>query len=188
MLKWENADLVTAYATENLKLPAELEKSAYVLFRDTDSGKEFAGLYNPDFKDEDYADGIVAVPLRSTLIDIRTILQGTIVWNVIGSTGDYYFGPLIPNGQNVWENHPVWINIWSSLTGGAPLLCYVENGNQHSASLVGGHMQFTDPNNENTPPGTGIYIIPICNSHNSWHNTGAMRVNANVQAMYLMYR
>ena len=73
---------------QNLVLPKEIEKKALVLYHENSDGLSFAGLYNPDVPDEDYKDGIVAVPFRSTFLRVDTFPATTKVWNVQKSSDD----------------------------------------------------------------------------------------------------
>jgi len=100
-------------AGKHLFLSDDLQKEAWVLYRETENGLIFTDFYNPEFSDEQYADDIVAVPLTSTFLNIVFLRNGTAVWNVIGSSGDIYYGPLDPrdvNNKNQWKHNGNWSN------------------------------------------------------------------------------
>ena len=164
-----------------LALSDELEKSCKVLYKITnDNIYEFAGIYDPEIPDEDYPDGMIALSVRSVLHGVERITAGTNVLNVIGSTGDTWYG----------KSNPNWINVWTTvLTENGyphPIQCYVRGGPNCNARMCGGHMVLA--NNSPTPAhGTNgtVFIIPICNAHNNYRNRQVMTVTADVWAVVL---
>ena len=165
-------------AGKGLQLSENLLKDAWVLYKETDSGLVFSELYNPEFSDEEYADGIVAVPLTSTFMAIDFILNGTPIWNVIGSTGDSYYGPLDPNHLQPinWRHSGNWSQVWAELTGEIMMCSVTGQVDCTPTQMVGGHMQLTDPQGQATPVGIDVHIIPICVAHNNASVTGMMTV------------
>lgn len=164
-------------AAENtLKLREELRTDAWVLYKETDSGLVFTELYNSDFPDEAYTDGIVAVPLTSSYISMDFLKNGTAVWNVIGSSGDGYSGPLNPNAGQ-WRSSHNWSEIWSNLTNEIMMCCVTGQVFCNHSQMCGGHMQLTDPQGQDTPVGTVVHIIPICSAHNNSSVTGQLVVS-----------
>lgn len=163
-------------------LTAEQEETCKVIYKNTkDDLYEFVGFYDPDTPDKDYPDGLIALSVKSVLRDVQYIDQNTGVWNVIGSSGDSWYGNTHPNWIQIWENelharnHP------------HVRKCYVENsaGINCNTHLCGGHMVLTN----NTSPAYGsdntVYIIPICNAHNNRNNTKRMVVSEGVWALVL---
>lgn len=165
---------------ESLKLTEEQTKNCKVLYKKTDDNKyKFAGFYNPEIADENYEEGLIAVPLRSCSGGTVLLKKGTSVWNVVGSTGDYWKGKKCRD----------WIKVWmENCNGGkAPAeKCYVKGsgGSSCNDNTVGGHVITT-----NVQPQYGdnekVYIIPICKTHNYYRNTNVMTVSKDVQALIL---
>ncbi len=165
----------------NLALTAEQEENCKVLYKNIkDNLYEFAGFYNPEIPDEEYPDGLIAIPVRSVLKDVCRLKKGTKVWNVIGSTGDPW------NGK-----HANWIMIWESelrKKGIFPVIkCYVAgSANIRCNNIIyGGHIVLT--NNTSPPVGSNntVYIVPICNAHNNRTNTNQMNISEDVWALLL---
>ncbi|MDE5991719.1 MAG: hypothetical protein K2G87_01575 [Oscillospiraceae bacterium] len=165
-----------------LNLTAEQEENCRVLYKHVkDDLYEFAGLHDPEKNDADYPDGMLALPVRSVYGGVRYIPAGTGVWNVVRSSGDTWNGSSSAN----------WIEIWETemKNAGHPHTrkCYVAGsaGKMCNSDLYGGHMVDT-PNTSPAPGSDGVvFIIPICNSHNNWHNTNQMTVSENVWALVL---
>ncbi|MCI1209183.1 MAG: hypothetical protein LKF96_07060 [Treponema sp.] len=166
---------------KNLTLTDGQEQTCKVLYRKTNTERyEFAGFYNPALPDEAYPDGLIALPLRSTYRGPSTFELGTSVWNVEGSTGDYWDGKICSN----------WIAVWQTVCPGQAKICYVadssnSNGKTEcSGKIVGGHMIITKDQPQPGDDGK-VFIIPICNSHNNYHNTVEMHLCAKVTAVAL---
>lgn len=159
-----------------LNLTAEQEKNCRVLYKHVkDNLYEFAGFYDPEKKDADYPDGMLALPVGSVYGGNCILYAGTSVWNVVGSSGD----PMI-EGKS-------WIDLWVSKTGGQKK-CYVRGsaGGPCNKIIYGGHVVCQE---HNTSPRHGsngvVYIIPICNKHNNKSNTAKMIISENVAAVVL---
>ena len=159
-----------------------IEDKWNVLYRKIEEGKyEFVGLHDPEIPDEDYPDGLYAINFTSVFSKTVPLAKGTHVWNVEGSTGDTW------NGKKCND----WIGVWKSKVPGGTVKCYVKEspgsqGNVISCNtpIVGGHMIKT-----NVQPVHGdddkVYILPICNAHNNYHNKNMMTVCENVTAVLL---
>lgn len=152
---------------QNMQMPDEVG-GALVLYKEHDDRYTFVGLHNPDIPDEEYCDGIVAMPLRSVYQNMEFLQQGTEVWNVMGSSRD-----ILRNANNitnpVWRG--VWRDVWEQCTGYTNGKCCVSGGKVTTCSntIYGGHMQRKDPKGCKAQTGDTVYIIPICQSHNnSW--------------------
>lgn len=159
-----------------LNLTAEQEENCCVLYKHVkDDLYEFAGFYDPEKKDTDYPDGMLALPVRSVYSHNDTLYAGTKVWNVIGSTGDPKVG-----GKS-------WIKLWMEKTHGQKK-CYVKDSANIgcNGNIYGGHMVL---NRNNVHPKYGangvVYIIPICNAHNNTNNVAEMILSEDVEAVVL---
>lgn len=168
---------------DKLNLTAEQEEKCLLLYREKENGiYEFEGFYNPDIEDEDYPDGIIALRLRSVYGGTHTFNQGDSVWNVEGSSHDYWNGEECKNWLAVWHGY---------FPTESKDKCYVEgspagrdNHPQCVRDYVGGHMIRSDKQ-----PGYGddgkVYIIPICRTHNHYRNKREMTVSESVSALVL---
>lgn len=191
MLKRIDIPMITG--TKKLFLPKEHEKSALVLYRESDDGLVFAGFYDPNVPDEDYLDGIVAVPLRSTFIEVKKFSEREPFYNVKKSSSDKIFVD-----EKKIKNVCTWIEIWRTVTKrelGAtpPEKCYVnfpwkceEDKICKSKDLVGGHMRFGKSAELDT--GAEVYLFPICRSHNIYTNTKKMLLTSDVEAIVMQYK
>ncbi len=154
-----------------------------VLYKENDDGLyEFQGMYNPDIPDEEYPDGMAAFSFRSVYVGTETLKANTSVWNVIGSTGDYWDGKVCSN----------WLGVWNTKTGNnlksETGTCFVKgsvktnNTNNCNGISVGGHIV---KDGKKVKPGKddSIYIIPICQSHNFYTNKAEMKVSEDVPAV-----
>ena len=191
-------DLPITESARGLIIPEHLQKDAYVLYRETKDGLIFENLYNSDFADERYADDIVAIPLTSTFLRTTTVNGGINLWNVVGSRGDQYFGPLDPNDVNnkdKWKDSSSWINVWSSLFPDEEVGCYFGDNDRtkHNKIYYGGHMINADPKGKKTEDKKEVFIIPICNAHNNSSVTWPLVVTpstgrVDVDAIVVKYR
>ncbi len=149
---------------QGLKLPEDIEKNALGLYRETEDKYTFVGLYDPDIPDNEYEDGIAAIPLKSIYRQPVFLPNGTALWNVLGSSGDHLKDP------DTDEKYDPWIGAWIHLSGhGDKAQCYVTGGISSAchSKLVGGHMQATDPKGKKLESGKTVYILPICARHNN---------------------
>lgn len=192
MLKRIDIPIITG--TKKLFLPKEHEKSALVLYRESDDGLVFAGFYDPNVPDEDYLDGIVAVPLRSTFIEVKKFSEREPFYNVVGSSKDKIF----VDGK-IKQSVKSWMEIWRTVTkralGVTPTeKCYVnyswsseeEKKICVSTDLVGGHMMFGQSAELN--PGDTVFLFPICRGHNSHFNKKEMMLTSDVYAIEMLYK
>lgn len=191
MLKRIDIPMITG--TKKLFLPKEHEKSALVLYHESDDGLIFAGFYDPNVPDEDYRDGIVAVPLKSTFIKVKKFSERESFYNVKKSSNDKIF----VDGKKI-KDVGTWIEIWRTVTKrelGAtpPEKCYVnfpwkceEDKICKSKDLVGGHMRFDESAELDT--GAEVYLFPICRSHNTPTNTKEMLLTSDVEAIVMKYK
>ncbi len=147
--------------------------------KNKDGRYEFAGFYNEN-EDMEYQLGdTVAVPMTSRYIGLDTLVKGTLVENVHGSSTDY-----CPE-RNGSES---WIGFWMRKTGiqRAKLRCVIcrnwANCPHRKEVIVGAHVVTT--NHNVTPRGDeSLYIIPICNSANNSANIAVMQLQENVPAI-----
>lgn len=165
-----------------LTLTAEQEENCRVLYKHIkDDLYEFAGFYDPEKKDQEYPDGMLELPVRSVLNRVEMVRKGESVWNVVNSTGDPWYQNERPNWIEIWENE-LEANNHPHIKK-----CYVKDsaGITCNTRICGGHMVLTS----NTSPTVGsddtVYIIPICNAHNNWHNKNQMTVSEDVWALVL---
>lgn len=163
-----------------MTLTAEQKNVCKVLYKNIeDDLYEFAGLYDPEIPDEDYPDGIIALPIQSVVDDTEFLNQNTSVWNVCGSTGDP-----CPNSLSWYQ---LWENTLKEKGHPHEKKCYVAGsaGIQCNSSIIGGHMVLTN----NIRPAGGsdgiVYIIPICSRHNHYANTAEMHLCCDVWALKL---
>lgn len=189
MLK--SLDIPMTAAGQNLILPKEIEKAAYVLYRETDEGLVFVGLYDPDVPDEDYCDGVYKIPFRSTYVKTEPLHENiTTLYNVKGSSSDKTF---VIGGET--HNVHSWIGIWEQLMvslGLTPTVrkCYVKKQGDDDpcntgTRIVGGHMT-TEPSGE-IRTRDDVYLVPICQTHNNVNNTDAMEITEDVNAIVMQY-
>ncbi len=171
---------------QHLVLPEDVEKNALVLYRENSSNLTFAGLYNPNVPDENYKDGIVAVPLRSTFLRIHSFLGGENIWNVQGSSDDNVY--VDTTGVLGGVTDISWVGIWRIVTGNIfASRCYVHGpGTNVNTNIVGGHMMLTP--SSVLPVGADVYLLPICKTHNHYTNTGVMTVDSAVNAVVMKYK
>jgi hypothetical protein len=112
----------------------------------------FRGLYGQvsDFGPDD-----VVHTIESVLAGTAKFATGQAFANVIGSSGD----PKI-DGQT-------WVGLWAAEFGVYPGICtsYDFNGFDCSNYIVGGHI-IPGKQAERMPPGSTVYIMPICQKHN----------------------
>ena len=191
MLK--SLDLPITAAGQNLILPREIEKSAYVLYRETADGLIYAGLYDPDISDEDYLDGIYKIPLRSTYLRTAMLDRNSVVYNVHGSSDDTSF---VVNG--VKYNWVSWVGVWQYVMNQLNLTpndrkCYVRSESEPDApcpaiegNIVGGHLTFNPNGIVNVQ--NEVYLLPICKHHNYYRNIFPMRPTCAVYAIVMMYK
>lgn len=167
---------------EKLKLTSEQEKNCKVLYRKIDGNLyEFEGLYNPDIADEEYPDGLIALPLRSVDGGAHTFNVGDSVWNVKNSTGDFWEGEVCHNWLAVWKEHFTTENSQKCYVAGSVR----PNGKSYcNGSYVGGHMIATETQPKKGDDGK-VYIIPICSAHNNYMNNAQMRISAQVSGLVL---
>lgn len=154
-----------------------------ILYKKNENGLyEFAGLYDPDISDEEYPDGMAAFSFRSVYVGTETLCKDSSVWNVENSTGDIWNGVKNPN----------WLEVWNTVTNNHirsdDKTCYVEgsvksNGkNNCDGCTLGGHMARSSAT-VNPSDDDYIYIIPICKSHNNYHNKAEMKIHSDVVAV-----
>lgn len=179
---------------KKLFLPKEHEKSALVLYHESDDGLVFAGFYDPDVPDEDYRDGVVAIPLRSTFINVTPFSEGTPFYNVVKSSNDKTFVDG-KTKKSVGSWREVWRTIIQRELGVTPTeKCYVnyswsseeEKKICSSTDLVGGHMMFGK--SAELEPGNTVYLFPICRGHNSHFNKKEMMLTSDVYAIEMLYK
>lgn len=186
MLKWL---MLSEKKDQEMTLPRECDRFAYVLYRECDDGMVFAGLYDPDVPDKDYCDGIVAVPLKSTFVGIKDFKAGDSIYNVQGSKDDKIF--VDKDGK---PESATWIQVWRDITKRecdyTPAeKCYVRFEGADtckSKDLVGGHMMEGESGVPNK--GDTVYILPICKGHNFFLNKDEMKISFDVKAIEMKYK
>lgn len=163
----------------------ELKQMNLILYKkEKDNLYKVEGVYDPDIPDEEYPDGMIAVPLESVAGKMEMLKAGTSVWNVIGSKND----PKV-NGKSwikLWEDEVIKQMHIQPNTG----ICYVQGsaGITCNTLIYGGHMVKSA---EDVRPVHGhdsdgkIYIIPICNAHNNVDNINEMTLCQDVYALHI---
>lgn len=170
------------------EIEADKKNNRYILYKECKEGYEFAGFYNPDAADEDYPDGYLALPFTSTYKGLQNLAFGTVVYNVIGSTGDDFRDP----GIGVYQKSPNWVDIWFTKTQGRYNRnhCYIAGSGDQPVEMCdgiicGGHMVLT-PADINAKAKDTVLIVPICSRHN--HLQKRFWITTQVEAMTLCYR
>lgn len=174
---------INSTITKNDKEFSEVAKmDVWVLYREVEDGYVFAGLHNPDIPDEDYADHIVAFPLRSVYQRKTFLENGTPVWNVNGSTGDVLKEPVNPTEEQKCGKFSNWKDSWEKLTSLTANKCFVEGAGIvcNNDVICGGHMQLYDPQSSKMRTGETAYIIPICSKHNNHNVTDVFTVKGDI--------
>lgn len=159
-------------------LSEELKGLKVVYRKNKDGEYELAGLYNEKEDEEDMVGDNVAVPITSCLAcpPVKPLSKGTEIYNVLGSTGDYYDGKKCNN----------WIGVWEDVLkkNGIKVrerMCSVCGKNK---DLVGAHV-VKDKKKVNPKDNDVLYIVPLCKGHNNKPAKTAMSLGYEVTAMCL---
>jgi hypothetical protein len=171
-----------------LNLTDEQKKNCKVLYKHIKNGlHEFAGIYNPDILDEEYPDGIIALPVASVYNRMELLKENLVIYNVEGSTKDPWY-------NEDYQHHKPWIKIWEGKIKkegyNDKTECYVNgSGAECKGWIIGGHIVLDESEIKPTEKypvediDAVVYIVPICNSHN--HRSGGMTLCKDVHAMLM---
>lgn len=172
------AEAAPTEAGKTLALTQHEENNLFVLYTEDENGEcVYSGIIDKAENSLYFGKRAVAVPLRSTVAGHELFKKGTVVYNVVKSSGDK------PKG---------WIGIWLQYMLDNRLKpddseCYVAgSGNIDFCKglICGGHMVKDGYPVQPSKGADFVYIIPICTKHNV-SNSGRMETCKDVYALSL---